>query len=293
VISAELAGIGLQRTSVLAGGLDHPEGVAWDPTTHSIYAGGEGGQIYALKPGESPRCVLTCEAFFLGLAVDGSGYLYACDAAGKRVLRIDVRDASHTTYTTGTASHQMSTPNWPVFGRDGSLYVTDSGEWGSDDGLIYRVGPDGETELWSSALAAFPNGACLTHDGASLAVVESTNSSISVVPILPDGSAGTPSLLARVPGTVPDGIAPASDGSFFVTCYRPDCLYQIAPTRAVTLVLNDPAGTRLAAPTNVAFFGVELDRAVIANLGRWHLTSADLGVSGHPLCRPSLATRSP
>ena len=39
---------------VLAGGLDHPEGLAWDPTTGSIVAGGEAGQLYRVDPTAAP-----------------------------------------------------------------------------------------------------------------------------------------------------------------------------------------------------------------------------------------------
>ena len=31
---------------VLVDGLDHPEGVAWDPRSGALWAGGEDGQLY-------------------------------------------------------------------------------------------------------------------------------------------------------------------------------------------------------------------------------------------------------
>jgi hypothetical protein len=53
------------------------------------------------------------------------------------------------------------------------------------------------------------------------------------------------------------------------------------------VVAQDPQGTLLGAPTNVAFAGAQLDVAVVANLGRWHLTVLELGVRGVPLHRPA------
>ena len=34
----------------LAEGLDHPEGVAYDPDAHVVWAGGEAGQLYRVDP---------------------------------------------------------------------------------------------------------------------------------------------------------------------------------------------------------------------------------------------------
>ena len=47
-------------TEVLVDGLDHPEGVAWAPSSDVLWAGGEAGQLYRVDVGartwqESPR----------------------------------------------------------------------------------------------------------------------------------------------------------------------------------------------------------------------------------------------
>ena len=48
--------IALDAFDELAGGLNHPEGVAWNPVDGLIYAGGEGGEIYAVTlEGERAR----------------------------------------------------------------------------------------------------------------------------------------------------------------------------------------------------------------------------------------------
>jgi len=38
----------LERFDELADGLNHPEGVAWNPFDGLIYAGGEGGELYSV-----------------------------------------------------------------------------------------------------------------------------------------------------------------------------------------------------------------------------------------------------
>ena len=76
------------------------------------------------------------------------------------------------------------------------------------------------------------------------------------------------------------------DGGLLITCYRPDRIYHLDASGRLEVVAQDPQGTLLAAPTNAAFGGPELDVLVVANLGRWHLTRLELGLRGAPLHRP-------
>ena len=39
----------LDRFEDLVDGLNHPEGVAWNPVDGLVYAGGEGGEFYAVS----------------------------------------------------------------------------------------------------------------------------------------------------------------------------------------------------------------------------------------------------
>ena len=67
--------------SVLVDGLDHPEGVAWDPEAGVVWAGGEAGQLYRVDPvARTVDHVATAPSFVLGLAVDGAGRLAVCAA---------------------------------------------------------------------------------------------------------------------------------------------------------------------------------------------------------------------
>ena len=69
---AHLPGPG--RARVLVDGLDHPEGVCWDPLERAVFAGGETGQIYRVSL-DDPRAEVVASApdFVLGLAADGRG----------------------------------------------------------------------------------------------------------------------------------------------------------------------------------------------------------------------------
>ena len=61
--------------------------------------------------------------------------------------------------------------------------------------------------------------------------------------------------LARLDGTVPDGVAFTTDGGVLVSCYRPDRILHVLPDGRIEMVAEDPQGTHLAAPTNIVFAG--------------------------------------
>jgi gluconolactonase len=262
---------------VLVDGLDHPEGVCWDPGACVVWTGGEAGQLYRVYL-ERRRAELVAHApgFVHGLAVDGRGRVVIC-CTGDGSLSL-LEDGSVRSVANG-----FKFPNYPAFAPDGTLYLSDSGAWGADDGRVFRLSADGELEHFSGALTNFPNGCAVTADGRYLWIVESRRPTVNRF----DLSTGELEQVARLDGTVPDGVAFTADGGVLVSCYRPDRIVHIDSRGAVHIVAEDPQGTLLSAPTNVAFAGPELDRLVSANLGRWHLSLVRSGLRGVPLHYPS------
>jgi gluconolactonase len=275
----------LDRFHQAVHGLDHPEGVAWGPDGF-IYAGGEGGQIYRASPDGDLDELCTTGGFILGVALDRRRRIYACDYASRSVVRVG--SSTVETYSSGPPDRPFRLPNFLAFADDGTLYVTDSGSRFAHEGSIVRISATGAAETWSTALAAFPNGCCLDPVGTRLYVLETDTASLHAVPILEDGSAGDPILIAELPGTVPDGIACAADGSLYVSCYRPDAIYRVGPSGDVELIAQDPLGWIFSGPTNIAFGGPDLSQVVTANLAQRHLTIGDLGVPGLPLRYPEV-----
>jgi len=76
------------------------------------------------------------------------------------------------------------------------------------------------------------------------------------------------------------GIAFTEEAGPVTSCYRPDRIYYLDPDGALEIIAEDPEGTLLAAPTNVAFVGAGRRTLVSANLGRWHLTRLETDVTG-------------
>jgi sugar lactone lactonase YvrE len=278
--------VGLEPLEMFANGLDHSEGIAVLPDG-TIYVGGEAGQIYRVGADDTPREVANTGGFVLGLAADAEGRLYACDQIAGGVLRVDPATGDVAPYSKGTAERPMRVPNWGAFDGHGNYYLSDSGDWQGANGLVWVVRPGGRAEVWSEEPHDFPNGLAVAPDGSRLYLVESTPGRIVEIPIDVDGSAGPRRVLCELGLAVPDGVAVADDGSLIVACYRPDTIYRWSPGDGLDVLASDPQGVMLAAPTNVAFAGDDLDLLVVPNLGRWHLTRGHTGVRGTPLFRPT------
>ena len=261
------------RARVLVDGLDHPEGVAYDPDANAVYAGGEDGQLYRVDlDAGTARQIARAPGFVLGLAVDGRGRLAVCASKDGSLCAYDGERVQRV-------ASDLGYPNWPAFAPDGSLFVSDSGAWGRNDGRLVRIDPDGTAETFSRAVPHFTNGCAVTPDGAHLWVVESFEPIVSRFEL----ATGRREEVTCIYGTVLDGLAFTADGGVLISCYRPDRIYHLDAAGHLEVVAQDPQGTLLSAPTNVCFAG---NRAIAANLGRWHLTELDLGLRGAPLHRP-------
>lgn len=275
----------LDRLETIATGLDHPEGVALGPDGR-LYAGGEAGQIYAIGIDGEVEEIASTGGFMYGITVDGDGTVFACDFGRAEIARVTGQGAI-STYSTGTPDHPIRVPNFTAFDGLGDLYVTDSGAWGADDGLVFRVDIDGTTDVWTDRVPGFPNGCCLSAEGDALLVVESSRRRVVRVPIGADGAAGAPETVVDLDGSQPDGIALAADGTMFVGCYRPDRVWRVTPEGRPEIWLDDPDGVALNQPANVAFIGADLDRLAISSLGGWSIVAIEAGVRGLPLRSPS------
>jgi gluconolactonase len=260
--------------------LDHPEGVAIHPDG-SIWCGGERGQIFRLPPdGSILEQVASTGGFCLGMAFDRDANLFVCDLKHAAVFRMDGASGHVERFADGVPGRPIAIPNYPAFDAEGRLYVSDSHAFGRVGPGVFRFEPDGTGELWYGHDVAFANGLALAPDGSALYVAETFAPGVFRIPILADGSAGTREEVASFETALPDGLAFDAGGNLYVGCYEPSQVLRIVPDGTVDVVFHDVTAHTLAHPTNIAFAGTTL---ITANLGRWHLTTIDVGVEGVPL----------
>lgn len=254
--------------------LAHPEGVAVH-ADGSIWCGTEWGDLIRIAAdGSRHERLGSTGGFALGLAFDRAGNCYVCDLKHAAIFKYAAATGAFERF----ASSGIKVPNYPVVDEArGVLYVSDSrGNNNIGPGIFRYDLKTGEGGVWCTAPLDFANGMAMALDGNGLYVVESDRAQVSYVPINADGSAGEPTIAIAETLTVPDGLAIAPDGTIYVSCYEPSRIYRKRPDGPLEVLIEDPAATTIAHPTNVALKGNIL---YSANLGRWHITAIDLGGS--------------
>jgi gluconolactonase len=274
------AGIPLSRFQIFAEGLDHPEGLAFD-ADGELWAGGELGQIYRMNRRGRLTEAARIGGFCLGLTFSQEQELYVCNFKLPALVRMNRKGRVLDSWER-VGSRKLKTPNFSVFDSEGNLYFSDSGDFGEVNGWVYRLRPNGKTEVFAGPFA-FANGLSLSADERFLYVVQSTRNNVAEVEIKGDGRAGKPRVYASGLERIPDGAAFDARGNLYVTCYASHNLYKVAKDGKVSLLAYDPAGTMIAGPTNIAFGGPNFDQMFVANLGRWHICRAPAGVRGQLL----------
>lgn len=276
--------LSLDCAHVFYEGLDHPEGIAVHPDG-SVWTGGESGQLYRIEPdGSRAEEVARTGGFALGLAfTPAADALIACDNKTRSLWHLDLASGALREYAGSAGGRDFRIPNMVAFTRSGDLFVTDSGGFREVSGCVYRFGAGGSSEVWHEGPFDFANGCALSPDGSALYVVCSWLPGVERVELLPDGSAGARTVVATLPGTVPDGLAFDAAGALYITCYTPARIYRVDPGGAPEVLVDDWEAHTLSNPTNIAFGGSSFDQLFAANLGRWHVTRIELGVRGAPL----------
>jgi gluconolactonase len=264
---------------VLASGLDHVEGVCWDAHRRGLWAGGEAGQLYRIGLFGTKKVLLTIPGgSLLGMALDSNHFLYVCDPGNHRVWRVD----AHGTYE--PFGDTIDYPNYPAFGPDGRLYVSDSGSFDEPTGRLVVIDPDGTTTNITPRPIHFANGLCV--DATTLYVVESSAPAVSAMPL----GGGPLEVIVEMERCVPDGLAMDGDGGLLISCYQPNQLWRWTKDGGLVLLFEDWTGEYVLSPTNIAFYGERFDRLVLASLCGTSLVSVRLPVAGAPVFYPYLVS---
>jgi gluconolactonase len=260
---------------VLASGFDHVEGVCWDAARACLWAGGEAGQVYRIQLDGTVEVVTTIDGgALLGLALDASGALYLCDPGNHQVWKMD------THFDVRAFGGPIDYPNYPAFAPDGRLFVSDSGDFATATGALVVIDPDGTTSRAATRPLAFANGIAI--DDSTLWVIESAAPAVSAMSL--DG--GDLERVIELERCVPDGLAFDADGGLLISCYQPNQLWRWTASSGLELIFDEWTGELILSPTNVAFYGEQLDRLALASLCGHDVVTIALERPGRPIRLP-------
>lgn len=278
----------IEAFEIFCGGLDHPEGLAFD-RRGDLWAGGEAGQIYRISPAGQAQQVAGLGGFCGGLALSPADELFVCNPA-LGIVRVQP-NGEFSVFASQVAARKLICPNYGLFDSAGNYYVTDSGQWKKGNGCLLRFSPGGRGEMLAGPLG-YANGLALGADEKFLFLVESDTDSVFRFEIRAGGALGPPELYAAGCGRFPDGLTLDAEGNLYVCCYASDEIHRISPSREKTLFAWDRHGLLLGSPTNMAFGGAGFDELYVANLGRTTITRARLSRRGQPLANQQAALKS-
>ena len=140
-----------------------------------LYGADEGGGVFRIdvfridRAGAGATHVATVPGLGLGHTGDAHGRLFVCTTGPERVTRVDPVSGACETWCETAGGAAMICRNDPVFGADGTLYVSDSGSeaLGAGGGRMLAVPPDsGDAAVIAdgltspTALRSAPTGRC-------------------------------------------------------------------------------------------------------------------------------------
>ena len=199
--------------------------------------------------------------------------------------------------------------NYPIIDRHDRIWCShstfgplDAGFDGLDDGLIFRLDPDGAVHVLARDLR-FANGIALDAQEQYLYVCQTTGCDVVRMAIHDDGTLGAPARYGprlgldhhEVQGQRPldiatrnqlgltDGCGFDADGNLWVTLVLANKVVAITPGGDVVTMLNDPEGRVMRSPTNVSWGGSDLRDLYIGSVTTDYVIKVRSPVPGMPL----------
>lgn len=215
----------------VAGGLRFPSGLAWSRDGYLVVADGEKREIYRVDPDQRPKPTHQNANAAQGIAYDGQSRLYICEAATRRLTRLDKRGGTET-LAEKFEGHKLNSPNSVAVRRDGHAWFTDPAFAGAIDSRelnfngVFHITPKGELEAvarWETR----PNGIALSADGKKLFVSDADRHAVVVFDLDSKGVATNQrDFITQIDG-VPAGLSVDVTGRVYVSArglaiYGPD-----------------------------------------------------------------------
>jgi sugar lactone lactonase YvrE len=284
----------LEQVVTAATGFKGPEGVTVD-RDGNVYGGGTDGVIRKLSPDGKVTEFARTGGRPAGMALDRQGNLFVCDVGKAAVLKVTPNGAV-SVFADHVGDLKLTLPNFPVFDAEGNLYVSNSTDHVLSSveevmaeirnpvpkGALVRLGPDGRGEVIATGLY-FANGTAIDPREEAVYVLQSTQNNCVRVAKRKDGTFGKPEVYGENLGGLPDGMAFDAEGYMIITLPMINRLVVLDPNGKLSLLLDDPEGTKTKGPTNCAFGGPQFTDLYLAHLEADHIARVELGRKGHPL----------
>ena len=210
-----------------------------------------------------------------GMAVDGSGAVFACSHKVQGIVRVGT-NGTLTTYVDNVGGQKFNSPNDLALRSDGTIYFTDPdfqlGNRTSQTGRkgVYRVTPSGAVSLVDGTFVQ-PNGIALSPNQGVLYVADYGGNVVRAFTVAADGSTSGRRDFVRV--TSPDGLGMDCLGNLYVA------------SGAGSIQVFSPSGSQLGSVgvasglSNLAFGGSD-GRTLFITAGK-ALYALDMNLPGY------------
>jgi gluconolactonase len=234
-------------------------------------------QILKLTP-PSTEATFLQDSGTNGMAIDGSGTVFACSHKVQGIVKLDFGAATLTTVVDNYGGKKFNSPNDMTLRSDGTIYFTDPdyqlGSRTSETGKkgVYRVSPTGQVSVIDDTFTE-PNGIALSPDESVLYVADYSGNVVRTFSVASDGSTSSRKDFATV--TTPDGFAVDCAGNLYVASGTPGAI-QVYSTSGTKL----GSVTVAASLSNMAFGGSD-GKTLYITAGK-ALYSLDMNLPGYP-----------
>ena len=234
---------------VIAGGLEFPEGPAFDPEGNLWCAEIEGGCLTRWSEDGLER--YPADGTPNGLAFDRAGRAWVCDAGQNAVHTFEPTTQNWQTVADTIRGRSLSAPNDLAFDPTGNLAFTCPG--GSEQrpvGFACCLKPEG-TLLEIAGGMRFPNGLAFVDGGEALVIAETHRQRLWKGGWDAEETRWIePSPWAEVGGPVgPDGMALGADGLLYVAVFGSGRVEVVDENGGIAMIFDLPGSN----PTNAAF----------------------------------------
>ncbi|MGE0825778.1 MAG: SMP-30/gluconolactonase/LRE family protein [Candidatus Binatia bacterium] len=279
------------QATVIATGLEFPEGPVWSKDGSLYVTEIRGGQIRKIAADGTASVFARTGGGPNGAALGPDGALYvtnnggfnwhngmpigpALNYEGGRIERIDKNGHIQRIYTS-CDGQQLSAPNDLVFDAEGNFYFTDPihrnpnlretpGTPTKRQGNVYYASPDGKHIHRVATNLQHPNGIGLTPDGRTLIVAQTFGGNVVAFPILSPGQVGEQRLFGTLPaGAFPDSLCLDEEGYVLVAGILSGGTVVFAPDGKLDTII--PSEDKIV--TNVAFGGPHYSTLYITESG--------------------------